>query len=404
MIVNTLKSKKKAVKKCVYRILHFIIYEVCKLFPLQNKVVASTFKGKKYGDNPQYILEALHKARPNTKLYWLKQNNDFVLPEWITGVSITSYILKIYHVATAKVIIDTHRFPLWMKKRQGQLFIETWHGGLGIKKLEADVPKFKEHEWLMKEVRHTSNLADVFISQSDHLSQIYRRAFGYKGLIFKCGYPKNDALLSERTSSRILIRNYYNLDERQKLLLYAPTFRDEFYTRIDTSVYDVDLESVQLHLQQKFGGEWTILVRWHPLFASMLSEQSINVHPNAIDTTSYPDVQELLKACDAVMSDYSSIIFDAALLDIPCFIFATDFEAYKADRGTYYDMEELPFPYARNNEELMNNIENYDHEAYLKRWYTFKERMGLYEPGNASEVIANKVVEFIETGKTNWIN
>lgn len=181
----------------------------------------------------------------------------------------------------------------------------------------------------------------VHISVRSSVADI-QKSFGYKGLIFKCGYPKNDALLSERTSSRILIRNYYNLDERQKLLLYAPTFRDEFYTQIDTSVYNVDLESVQLHLQQKIGGEWTILVRWHPLFASMLSEQSINVHPNAIDTTSYPDVQELLKACDAVMSDYSSILFDAALLDIPCFTFATDFEAYKADRGTYYDMEELP--------------------------------------------------------------
>lgn len=102
------------------------------------------------------------------------------------------------------------------------------------------------------------------------------------------------------------------------------------------------------------------------------------------------------------MSDYSSIIFDAALLDIPCFTFATDFDEYKADRGVYYEMDELPFPYARNNEELMQNIENYDHAAYLERWQAFKERMGLYEPGNASEVIANKIIEFVQTGKTSW--
>lgn len=402
MIISTLKSIKVAVNTRIYHLIVDIVYMLCLLFPLKNKVVASTFKGKKYGDNPQYILESLHKSCPNIKLYWLKQNDDFVLPEWISGVSIASYILKIYQVATAKVIIDTHRFPLWMKKRKGQLFIETWHGGLGIKKLEADVPKFKELEWLMKEVRHTSELADVFISQSDHLSKIYRRAFGYNGQIFKCGYPKNDTLFCDRTSSRVLIRNYYNLDVKQKLLLYAPTFRDEFYTQIDTTVYDVDVKLVQYYLRQKFGGEWTILVRWHPLFSSMLKEQSINVLPNAIDTTSYPDIQELLKACDVVMSDYSSIIFDAALLDIPCFTFATDFDEYKADRGVYYEMDELPFPYARNNDELMKNIENYDHAAYIERWQAFKERMGLYEPGNASEVIANKIIEFVQTGKTSW--
>lgn len=392
----------RAIKSRGYRLLEFLCIRICSLLPLQNKVVASTFKGKKYGDNPQYILEKLHQMHPSIICCWLKESDDYVLPDWISGILLKNHFRAIYHVSTAKVIIDTHRFPLWMKKRKGQLFVETWHGGLGIKKLEADVPRFRKLNFLMDEVRHTSDIADVFISQSDHLSQIYRRAFGYKGIIFKCGYPKNDKLFQDRSLSRMSVRKYYNLNEKQNVFLYAPTFRDSFYEEINTSVYDVDFESLQFSLKERFGGEWTILVRWHPLFASLLKNQSITFPTCVSDATDYSDMQELLKGCDGVLSDYSSCLFDAAMLDIPCFTFATDFDVYKADRGVYYEMEELPFSYARNNKELMDNISSYDHNVYLERWYAFKKQMGLYEPGNASEVIAEKIIEFVRTGINKW--
>ncbi len=378
----------------LHRLVVFLCNCVFSVFPLQNKVVASTFKGKKYGDNPQYILEELHEKCPSVRCYWLKDGKyEYPLPAWIHGVS--KLVGKIYHTRTAKVIVDTHRFPLWMKKRKGQLFIETWHGGLGIKKLEADVPAFREKKELMEEVRHTSEIADLFISQSDHLSGIYRRAFGFKGTIFKCGYPKNDQLLCDQRLSRENVRRCLGLRDDAKIVLYAPTFRDYFYDEVDMSVYDIDFDCLKAKLEEKFGGEWKVVVRWHPLFATAIKEMNISLPSHVIDATSFPDMQELLGGCDVVVSDYSSCIFDAALLDIPCFTYATDFDAYKADRGVYYEMGELPFPYARNNEDLMENIKNYDHEAYLERWREFKERMGLYEPGNASVVISNIIINFI---------
>ena len=386
-------------KRAAYR----LWYLLCLHLPLENKVIASTFKGKKYGDNPQFIYEELHRQNPSLHLLWRKDETmEYLLPNWVKSIEYTQNFSSIYHLATAKVVIDTHRFPVWIKKRRGQLFIETWHGGLGIKKIEADVPAFKRLDWLMSEVRHTCQLSDVFISQSEHLSKIYRRAFGYNGQIFKCGFPKNDCLFNDTENVKKKVRDILSIPESKRIFLYVPSFRDYFYSKVDTVAYNVDFPLLRKVLLKRFGCDWTIVVRWHPLFVDELNQCAVE-NAMIVNATDYPDIQELLMASDIVMSDYSSCIFDAALLDIPCFTFATDFDEYKAQRGVYYEMDELPFPYARNNEELRKNIENYDHEAYLKHWYAFKDRMGLYEPGNASEVIAQKILEFVETGKTNWI-
>lgn len=379
------------------------LFAVFHLFPLQDKIVATTFKGKKYGDNPQYIYERIHECLPCIKLLWLKdkRSKDYSLPTWIQPIEYRLRLRTLYHVATAKVLIDTHRYPLWIKKRAGQLFIETWHGGLGLKKIEGDVPAFKKIKVIMDEVEHTNKLSDVFISQSDHLSNIFRRAFGYKGIIWKCGYPKNDMLFGDKELTVNKVRSFFRIPNHFSLFMYAPSFRDSFYEHIDVSVYDVDFEKLKASLETKFGGSWAILVHWHPLFAEQIKSNNM-MQKGVIDVTSYSDMQELILASDIVMSDYSSCIFDAALRDIPCFTFATDFEAYKAERGVYYEMEELPFPYARNNEELIKNVMNYDHNAYIQRWKAFKIRTGLHETGHASVDIANKIMEHLSGKKVVW--
>lgn len=372
------------------------------LLPKQDKVVASTFKGKIYGDNTKFIIEELHRQNPSLKIYWMKSLAvNYDLPEYIIPISYEKSLLTIFHIATAKVIIDTHRFQSWIEKTHGQCFIETWHGGLGIKKIEADVPSFRNSAYLMSEIERTNKIADVFISQSDHLSNIYRRAFGWKGPIYKCGYPKNDSLIHKKPKDIAAVRQEFQLATRTNICLYAPSFRDYFYHEIDTSVYNIDYSLLKKTLEKRFGGEWHILVRWHPLFANEIVQQS-SISNNVIDATKYPNMQQLLAGSDVVISDYSSCLFDAALLEIPCFTFATDFEQYKKDRGVYFEMEELPFPYAINNKELMENISSFDKTSYNQHWEDFKVLTGLHEPGNSTEILSKKIIEFINKGKTQW--
>lgn len=380
-------------KQAINEIISTLLFKFFGLFPLQNKVVATCFKGQKYGDNPQYIIEELHRISPNIKICWLLNTNKHMnLPPYIKRVPYSRKLQLFYELATAKVWIDTHRIRSFYRKRKGQLFIETWHGGLGIKKVEMDIPGYKETVLLKQELEKTISLADVFISQSDHLSRIYREAFGYKGPIWKCGYPKNDILVNGKEGIREKVLNTLGLAEDTKILLYAPSFRDSFYKKIDFGVYGIDFDLLHSNLVSKFGGNWKILVRWHPLFADKISNGIKISCKEVLDSTNYPDMQELILAADIMVSDYSSCIFDAAIRRIPCFTFATDFEEYKSDRGVYYEMEELPFPYAKSNEELNNNITTFNKSVYQIKLDDFFLRTGIIETGHAAEDIGKYIL------------
>lgn len=105
----------------------------------------------------------------------------------------------IYEMATAKIWVDSHTKPIWIKKRKKQLYIETWHGGLGMKKIEGDAgERFTNN--IIKNIKHNSNIANLFISNSTHLTNIYKRAFWYEGPILELGFPKNDIFMHLRKS------------------------------------------------------------------------------------------------------------------------------------------------------------------------------------------------------------
>jgi len=159
--------------------------------------------------------------------------------------------------------------------------------------------------------------------------------------------------------------------------------------------YNLDYNRLYEALCKRFPGEWYILMRLHPNINNFKGiERPLNEH--VIDVTSYPEMQELVIACDALITDYSSCLFDAAILEKPCFIYATDFEEFKDKRGTYYNLDELPFPYARTNEELVEGIVEYNELYYRNKWHHFRDyEVKLYEPGNAAEKVAFVLKEFI---------
>ena len=379
-------------------------FYLLRVFPIKkNKVIATAFGGIRYGDNQKPMLEALHEICPETDIVWVKKRGyDYELPEWIRCVhSWTSRWL--YEYATAKIWINNCMTPDYFRKRKGQLYIETWHGGLGIKRLFGDVQSRRAQKYKMQYER-MANMADVYISNSDHLSAIYRNTLCYNGPIWKCGYPMNDILFTEPPEITDKVKKALNIPAANKILLYAPTHRDKFETegRVDDSVFFYNFTELRHSLSQKFGGEWTILLRWHQGQMKMLS--GTKIPSNVVNATSYPDMQELLMATDVMMSDYSSCIFDAAMRRIPCFIYASDYDEYKKYRGVYYEMEELPFPYAKNNDEMEQNVKTFDMEDYLKRWDAFTVRMGLNETGHSAKDIAEKLADFLNGKKVTWQN
>ncbi len=375
------------------------LYYICRLFPLQNKIVATTFRGRKFGDNPQYIYEELYKLSKNIDFVWLKNPEyNYDLPPYVRPVSFYRQWKKTYEYATAKVWINTHRMEYNIRKRKKQLFIETWHGGLGIKKIEGDVAEVLTYKNSIAEIQNTSRMANLFISNSDHLTKIYRRAFAYKGKIWKCGYPKNDSLFANSLPIQKKIKEYFHLDLETKIFFYAPTFRDSLEKDgvFEREPYEIDFSRVRSVLNKRFEGNWVVLVRWHPVMLNKVGSVKDFYGDDVIDASYYPDMQELVLACDAMLSDYSSCIFDAAMLLKPCFMYATDFEKYVGRRGVYYTLDELPFSYAKNQEELEKNLDEFNKKIYLEKWNAFALTTGLHETGHAAKDIATVIYKFIQ--------
>lgn len=128
----------KEIIKNIYGEFFFFLF---KILPLQNKVVFSSYWGKNFNDNPKYISDELLRNDKSIKQVWLNNTDkQFSVSPNIKVIKWGS-IRMIYEMATAKVWVDNHTKPCWIKKRKKQFYIETWHGGLGMKKIEADMGK-----------------------------------------------------------------------------------------------------------------------------------------------------------------------------------------------------------------------------------------------------------------------
>ena len=166
--------------------------------------------------------------------------------------------------------------------------------------------------------------------------------------------------------------------------MYAPTFR----RGNDLTPYSIDWSKVIPALEKVFdGAPVSVLVRLHPNLIGKADTSGLVAYENVMDATMYHDMQELLCVSDMLITDYSSAMFDFAMLGRPCLLYATDIEKY--DRGYYFSFDELPFPLARTQEELISKLASFEREEYDKEVKTFFDtNIGIYDNGHASEAIA----------------
>ena len=365
-----------------------------------NKIVIDNFEGNSYGCNPKYIVEEIIKRKLPYELVWLVKSvsSEFekgAFPEQVRLVPIYKKDAFV-ELATAKLWIDNQRKYYFIKrgliKKNNQRYIQTWHGSLGIKKLDADVTAFNDEDnqnWVTGS-KYESSIMDYYISNSSFESNVVTKALWFNNCIKEYGHPRNDIFFkSEKEQQEIKDKVFQTLqiDKNKKVLLYVPSFRDDK----KLSCYGLDTSAVANVLKEKFGGDWVMAIRLHPR-VKKYSSKLFSFNDKVVDATYYPDIQELLLASDIAITDYSSCIFDFMLSRKPGFIFATDIEQFNTDRGFYYPLESTPFPIATNNYELIKNIENFDYEEYKQKVEDFLKDKGCMEDGHASE----RVVDLIE--------
>lgn len=367
-----------------------------RIFPIKrNKIVLTSYLGKGYGDNGKYIVEALLRRKKKYDIVWLAKNTEEKFPKGIRVVRYRS-IKSIYEQVTAKIWIDNRRKPNFVRKRNNQCYIQTWHGNMALKKLEKDVESSLDPRYVAA-AKNDSKMLDIFLSGSSWETNCIRNAFWFDKNIQEIGYPRQDPFANEQKRLSEKIRKAYDLPSDTKILLYAPTFRQSRDEK-SLSVYSLNWSSVLNALEQRFGGKWVGMIRLHPNVSDLVDK--LNIPNNVYSVTEYNDMQELVAGCNCLITDYSSTVMEAGVAGKIGLIFATDFEEYQKDRDVYLDIrDDLPFPFSDNNEQLVHNILNFDQQKYEKELHHFLyDFYGCVCNGDASDkvcdiidnVIANK--------------
>jgi len=416
------------------------------LFPVEkDKVVFCNVWG--YGDNPKWIAESyvrqlrrttsLSKSAIAEKVIFITSkpplkeeiNED---AECITFLK-TNTKSAIYALATAGIWVDCNRKENYIQKRKNQIYIQTWHGGLPLKRLELDCREYLPQEYIKNALRDTG-MTDIYISNSEYCNELYRRAFGFKKRIFCFGSARMDPLirpvrfsagamrekllsrLPESVFRRLLNEAYikaFKMKEQAKqgeeqeqkdhlrinIALYAPTYRD--------SVSEVQERANELGgsiinaLENRFGGKFVVVTRFHPLAMSRVNHINsaylqFDEKERIIDGNEFSDLYSMMAAADVLITDYSNCMFEMSYVGKPVFLYATDVEQYDDTRGMYFDYEKLPFPIAHNERELYENINSYDREGYREKQKEFFEDVGVTEDGRAAEKVAKLISRLIE--------
>lgn len=388
-----MKNKiKKLIKKSnnLYCIFNFIYENLKKTYegffslffgflPIDDqKIVFINYYGRGYGDNGKYIANELLSCGCNLDIVWLVNHEEINRVSIPSGIRIVAYggVDAIYELSTAKIWINNCRLEQFLFKRKEQFYIQTWHGGLGLKKIERDAEKSLGLNYINK-AKRDSLLSDFLISNSKHLSDIYRRAFWYDGEIVESGYPKNDPLFGDKSIYRKKIRTIYEVEMEKKIFLYAPTFRNGDCV----SAYNLNFSKIKNEIKNK--DQWIFMARLHPnidekIFYKIFPEFVINA-------TMYSDMQELILGVDALVTDYSSCMFDSAIAEIPTFIYASDIDNYKEDRNFYFELEELPFPVSSEIDNFINKFNSFDEISFILGLKNFNKKVGLIDDGESSK-------------------
>lgn len=394
------------------------LFFVCRLFPVKkNLVVFCSVWG--YGDNAKYVAEELCRrkraARKTAGEIGCGRSVDMEMvfitnhPEQVPcGLPMralkTNSPAAILALSRARVWVDNNRKEGYIRKRRGQYYIQLWHGGIALKKIEGDCAQALGEAYI-KRARKDSKNTDLFVSNSTFCTQMYRRAFWADCEIAEWGSPRNDRFLRETDgmmSSVLHAPAGENTEKsgsteagaaeseagkieahRTKTAVYAPTYRG---TR--KSYCDFDADMLRGALAERFGGAWEILVRLHPLVAE---GHDFSGKGGVKDISAAPDLYELLYGADVLITDYSNTMFEFSMTGKPVFLYADDLAEYERERGLYFIFEELPFPKAYDSAQLLEQIRNYRAKDYRQPLLDFFAAAGLKESGHAGELVADRI-------------
>lgn len=332
----------------------------------------------KYSDNQRAISEALFRLDSTVNQVWFCSDLD--VPSYVKCVNNRIEVLKA--LAQSQVWVLDLSFS-WKPK---SIFnIATWHGDRGFKKVIYDNDPNKKRN------SRAINGMDLFLSGSRFGTEVARSAFRYEGDIQEVGCPRNDKLVhcSDYKNEVEAIKQKLGLPLSSRILLYAPTFRDDSKSEQPLPFNSNEI----LNLLERTGEEWFILVRAHHCSKGI----EVSSIQKIRDVSSYSDMADLLLVTDLLITDYSSCCCDFVLTERPCILLHYDEEEYTRNCRQYkVTPEESGFCIAKNENELISLIKKIDTIDFKEKARIINRFYGTNETGRSAEITAKKILKWIK--------
>lgn len=374
---------KSIIKKWVRKTYMYLCYMTR---PRKEKsVFFASFRGQ-YSDNPRAISECLHEMAPDVKIVWLvKPQFQKYVPDYVTIVPPKPRLaLKAQAQASVWVLNYTYRKHLGVYKGRDNFYIQTWHGDRGLKTIG-----YLTGEGSKNDIDgHNMSECDLFIAASDYGVKKARQGLRYEGEVLVEGMPRNDKLVNigNYSGEADKVRETLGIGNDVKVMLYAPTFRDEESTLQCAIDIGQTLESLETN-----GEKWMCLVRSHSLTKKISTDSDSSTY---FDVSSYPDMADLLLIADLLLTDYSSCAGDFLLTEKPVVLVHFDKEEYLSKaRSLWINPMEAGYLVAKDQSELntiLSHIYTYDHKAIANKINTF---YGTKEYGKSSEAVAKRIIQ-----------
>lgn len=349
---------------------------------LSNQALFISFGGKQVGDSPLDIYRELVRQKTNLKLIWAVRSEDQNVPAGATKVVVgTSDWFKA--LAKSKYLVSNNNLPMYFRKSAGQIYLQTWHG-TPLKRIGRDINKNLLSPTYNQAMKREAGYWDYLISPNEYSSEIFPRAFEFRGRILETGYPRNDRLTLGHQESRETLREQLGIRSGEVAVLYAPTWRDDAVDEHGGWATVNNLEPASLP------EGFRLLYRGH----TNTQASDRNLDERVIDVTLYPDVTDVYLAADVLVTDYSSIMFDFSVTGKPMLFLCPDLDAYEKARGFYFDFEKTaPGPILKNSKEVAKALADLkkiakDFAPNYKKWHRKFNRL---EDGKASSRVVAAV-------------
>lgn len=344
-------------KEIIKFIYFFLIYRIFFIFPVKkNRIIFSSYYGKSYSCNPKMICEYILKNNLDYEIIYVLNNNNNNNRDKIKFVKRGS-LQYLFYFATSKYRISNCQESYYLKPRKKMIYLQTWHG-TPLKKIAQDIIG-KQFYKIKKEWKIEASYWNYLIVSNEGLNELFKKAFEIeKCKIINCNYPRNEIFKENNRIHKIKdeLANY-GLDKDKKIILYAPTFRD-------------GEKIFKLNLSEKFIEQ--ITKKYNFLFRAHSNIEKSFLDKKIIDVSKYDDINELYLVTDILITDYSSVFFDFALLEKPMIFYPYDIIKYGSIlRGFYYPYNiVVPGPIVLNEEnlllEILNLEKNFDKEKIKK--------------------------------------